>query len=212
MKFFSLFVAMFLVVTGCGTGLYQYHSVDTEENNQHTRTFPIYVDKSFTPKEVATINQVVEDWNHVLNGYMTIRVEPVKIDHNDFKSMIPLLLTVKQTHEGLIMIGADHDDEIISDDLEGDNGTLAFVNNLGDRAHMLAVVRDRIGYKNLHKILLHEFGHSLGANHTNAVGLMYPYYGYLQTDCVDKITALQVANYYHLDINHMNYCSTPNLP
>lgn len=211
MKFISiLFIALLAMVSGCGTTLYQYHSVDAEVNNQHYKIFPIYVDKSFNAQELATVDQVVADWNYVLNGYMKIQVQPVKFTHSDETTTDTLLEKIKQTNEGLMMVGANHDDPLIENSVADGDGKLAFVNALGERAFLMTVVRDRIGTKNLHKILLHEFGHSLGANHIQAVSLMYPYYGYMQMNCVDKITVAQVASYYNLDLNHMNYCSTPN--
>ncbi len=198
------------VAMGCSGSFFEYRSVSAESKNQHFETKPIYIDKSFSKEDLATINLVVAEWNYALNGYMVWKIEPVAIDHNDKIAMGRLSKQIRQTHEGIVMLGLDHDDELVEDTIDEYDGTLAFVNNLGDRAHYMVVVRDRMGYKNIHKILLHEFGHAMGADHVMTESLMFPYYGHQQRDCVDKITAAQVATYHELKLAHMNYCATPN--
>lgn len=209
----TLCVCLVALLTGCSVspGLYQYYNVSPADHNQHMKIYPIYIDKSFDEKELATVVKVINEWNYVLNGYMRLEIEKEFIDHTDADSMNAVVSKIKETHEGIIIVGVNHDDEIVSDEIEESDGVLAFVDNLGDRAHFMAVLRDRIGHRNLHKIILHEFGHAFGARHVEAVSLMYPYIGANQSDCVDKITALQTANHYGLDINHLNYCVTPNL-
>ena len=198
------------VTMGCSGSLFEYRSVSAESKNQHFETKPIYIDKTFNKEELAIINQVVAEWNFALNGYMAWKIETVAIDHTDKLAMGRLSKKIRQTHEGIVMLGLDHDDELVEDTIDEYDGTLAFVNNLGDRAHYMVVVRDRMGYKNIHKILLHEFGHAMGADHVMAESLMFPYYGHQQRNCIDKITAAQVATYHELKMEHMNYCSTPN--
>jgi len=212
-KLFSLLLVLALMA-GCGGvfsgGLYGYRSVAPEANNQHFQVKPVFIDKTFNADELATINKVVQEWNFVLNGYLVYKIEPDAFDHTDAKALRRLAKKIGQTHEGIMIVGADHDDELLEESIDEYDGTLAFVNNLGERAHFMAVIRDRMGYKNLHKILLHEFGHAMGAHHVNTESLMFPYYGSQQRDCVDKITGAQVATYYKLKLEHINFCLTPN--
>ncbi len=209
-KLFALLIVALMV--GCvGTPLFSYTSVSPEEHNQNYMVRPVYIDKSFNEKELADIQAVVKEWNYVLNGYFIWQIEPVAIDHTDMKALTRLSKQIRQTHEGIMILGLDHDNELIEDVVDEYDGTLAFVNNLGMRANLMVVIRDRMGHKNLQKILLHEFGHAMGGRHVEAESLMYPYYGPKQYGCVDKITALQAASYFDLKVEHMNYCSTPNL-
>jgi hypothetical protein len=190
--------------------MYSYHSAPPVQNNQHQRIYPIYIDGSFPKEQMAVIKSAIKEWNHVLNGNMVIEVMTENLDNEDMDELIRLAGKTKQEREGLMILNLAHDDELISGIVEETDGTLAFVNALGNRANLMVVVKDRIGKKNLHKILLHEFGHAFGANHTNAQSLMYPYYSGVQMDCVDKITVAQVANYHGFSFTSMNYCAIPN--
>lgn len=211
MKLICSLLAVLMLTVGCGgTGLYQYHGVEPEANNQHARTMPVYVDKNFNTYEISVIVNVVNEWNYALNGYMTFVISPRLIDSSDKTYLKRLDAQITRTNEGIMLIGVDHDNPMVKKVVDEVDGVLAFVNGLGESASVMAVLRDRIGGKNLHKILLHEFGHALGGMHVSAPSLMYPYLSYRQRDCIDKITASQVATHNGLDLNHMNYCATPN--
>lgn len=190
--------------------MYSYHSAPPIKNNQHKIIYPIYIDKSFPNDQLNTIKLAVAEWNNVLNENMIIEIISEDVDNQDLDQLIDLAVKIKQEREGLMILNLKHDDELISGVVDETDGTLAFVNALGNRANLMVVVSDRVGKKNLHKILLHEFGHAFGANHTNAKSLMYPYYSSVQMDCVDKITVAQVANYHGFNFKTMNYCSTPD--
>lgn len=203
-----------VILTGCATTntplLYKYHRVEPEVNNIHFKIIPIYIDKSFNSEELTTITAVVNEWNYVLNHTMRLEIDRRFIDHNDSDAIDQLKEKIKIADEGIMIVGVDHDHELVSDVIEDSDGTLAYVNDVGLRANFMAVIRDRIGHRNLHKILLHEFGHALGGRHVETMSLMYPYVNHLQTDCVDKITAAQVATYHGLTLRYLNYCSIPN--
>ena len=199
------------MVIGCSSvRMYSYHSVPPVKNNQHQRVYPVYIDKSFPEDQQKVIASVINEWINVLNGNMVIEVVSKDIDSQDEIQLMELVIQMRQEREGLVMLNLTHNDDLISGVVEETDGTLAFVNALGNRANFMVVISDRIGRKNLHKILLHEFGHAFGANHTNAQSLMYPYYSGVQMDCVDKITVAQVANYHGFNFNTMNYCATPH--
>lgn len=210
-------VILLAVLTGCSGGVsnFTYHTRAPVSHYYDYQIKTIYLDKSFNKKELATIIQVINEWNTVLNGYMRIEVSNLTFDNDSQEQLDNLADIINQTHEGLVIFGVNDDHPLFEKHLkddEGDpDGKLAFVNNLGRSAHLMVVIRNRIGSKSLHKILLHEFGHALGAEHTQAFNLMFPAYGNDQPDCVDKITALQIAHYNGFDINKMNYCRVPDL-
>lgn len=207
--FFLLVISSFL---GCSSvKMYSYKSVQSPSiSDRERKVYPVYIDRSFKDQHLSTIKSVISEWNSVLNGNMVIEVIEQNIDNEDLDELERLIKKTKQEREGLVILNLKHDDDLISGIVEETDGTLAFVNGIGGRANIMVVIEDRIGRKNFHKILLHEFGHAFGANHTNAQSLMYPYYSGSQIDCVDKITAAQVANYHGFSIRTMNYCITPN--
>ena len=117
---------------------------------------------------------------------------------------------IDKTHQGLAIINEADDDSRV-DELEMD-GVLAYVDDLGENATHMVVLTDHFGTLPLHGVLLHEFGHALGARHVMVPSLMFPYAGlvpftgHLQADCVDFVTADQVATYHHISLQNMNYC------
>lgn len=207
MRLFFLFL-LSLFILSCSPSSYQYHSLSPEKNPQGWRELPIYVDATFSHEEKNVIRNVIMEWNHVLNGNMEIKLETwnFRLESKEGQRIKEIIDT---TDEGIMLLSVKHDDPILGQ-MQADD-TLAFVDRLGNRAHYLVVIDDRIGRRNLHKILLHEFGHALGAMHVSARSLMFPYVGWMQRNCVDKITMLQVANYHHFDPAYLNYCSTPEL-
>jgi hypothetical protein len=186
---------------------YKYAGFETENVNYNIK--PLYIDSSFGSQELKTIESVVAEWNYVLNKKIILKIEPNAIDHTNTKALRYLSKQIMQTHEGIVIIGINHDDPLVEDNIEEYDGTLAYVNGLGERANLMVVIRDRMGYKDMRKILLHEFGHALGAHHVNIPSLMYPFYGKRQVGCVDNITVMQIATINNLTFKDLNYCNTP---
>lgn len=192
--------------------MYKYRAVPAEENYQNFQLVPVYIDKDFTPSDRLVIDQAIREWNYVLNGYVKIQIVSDKIDHDNKEELKKLVRKLYPSQEGVIMFKLNHDHEMIEGLPEKEDGSirLAYVNGLGDRGHLFVVINDAIGTKNLHKIVLHEFGHLMGADHVQVPSLMFPYYGKKQFNCIDKITAALVAEAKDLDLAHMNYCSVPS--
>lgn len=208
-NFRLLLIALIIFCSGCSTGLYNYKDVTKESNIQTFKQVPIYVDTKFTVQQKQVIFNVINEWNHVLNNQMRMEVLDWKFDLNTDAGK-NVKKDIELTDEGIIILSVKSTDPILGK-YENDGGqTLAFVDHLGNKAHHVFVLNDRIGKRNFHKIMLHEFGHTLGAMHVSASSLMFPYIGYMQRDCVDKITAAQVASYNNLNLQYMNYCVTPD--
>jgi Matrixin len=213
-KFILLLAALFslfLTPACCSTPLYQYHRTSQAVSTYHP-IYPIYVDARFTEDQDKDIENVITEWNFALNGSMTLEV----ISWNFNPSSTLGQETARQIHrsgEGLIMLACHDDDPLFDEEEDNIKGKLAFTNGMGPDANLLVVLIDHMGYRDWRPILLHEFGHALGADHVNAEGnLMFPANSPMQVSCIDKITMLQIATVQHLDKNHLNYCATPDFP
>ena len=206
MRLIKIFFWAFLLLTSCSTGLYQYHSVAPEKVHQVYRVVPLYINKSFNKDYRMQVAAAINETNYMLNGSMRLEVKTWDFDQESDAGK-EIIATVRRTHEGMLVLGLSEDDPMISE-LVADNGTLAFVNSIG-HANIMVVVIDRIGGRDLKKITEHELGHALGAMHTNAKSLMYPYYGNdMQVGCFDRITVAQIAHFQHIDVDNLNYCRT----
>jgi hypothetical protein len=213
MKYFLLplfLLSLLLLLMGCGNPNYQYRSVSPDHHLGWRAHIPLYIDQRFTPEQDREILFAVSEWNRVLNGYLMIEIA-------DWHYIIGSLGArriddqIEKTQQGIVLLAVNSNDPIVS--LYHADTFLAFVNNVGDAAHVLVMIRDRISTRPYHTILMHELGHALGAQHVNTISLMFPNTdGDLMLDCVDKITASQIATYHHMDLNHLNYCPTPLFP
>ena len=119
-----------------------------------------------------------------------------------------LIASSTESDLGWVVMSLKTDDPIlVSMDLDG---VLAFVPGYDE--HYMIALMDHFGERSLKDVSMHEFGHLLGAGHVTSPSLMFPVYGPNQLTCVDKVTMLEVANYWHLDPKTLNYCSTPYYP
>ncbi len=185
-------------------------------SNVPFKIIPVYIDSGFGSADKTAIDDAVNQWNYVLNGYMEMRV--VTHQFNDEEAVIK---EADRSH-GIIVKKVFSDNEMIpsigmaeplleSFDGNGSNGmVLAWVNKLG--GNRMYFVRDRLGDRDVLPVALHEFGHALGAEHEavkpeNRLLLMYPYYnkknGY---SCIDMSAMNKVANWQYLDPKGLNYC------
>lgn len=199
---------------GCASSnqLFKYSNNPVAQNIINKRVVPVYMDKSFTNDERIQILSAIGEWNYALNNSIKMDVQSTDID-NSKESVSKLLNVIEQTGQGYLLLRLTHDDSRLKDIIDPDDGTLAFVNSLGNNGHLMVVLSDRIGNRDLKTIVEHEFGHLLGCMHTLAKSLMYPSYGGGSSyPCIDKISMLQVANYNKIDPRNMNYCAVPDLP
>jgi Matrixin len=190
------------MLIGC-TSMWSYHDA-TAPAIYHPTIIPVWVDRDFKQSDREAIAKATDEWNFVLNGQ-------VKLVFSGYfqsdKEAMELFEGALKTGLGIIITNSTSED--LDDDGEL-NGVLAFIP--GTMAHHMTVVKDHIGNRELKDIVLHEFGHMLGADHTMFSSLMYPAYSNKQYPCVDKATAMQVAEVLDLNIETLRYCKTPLFP
>jgi len=204
MRFLILSV-LCLLVSGCGVGLYNYTEVSEAGHVSNVRVIDIWTTNNFSDKEELALSGAMEEWNKVLNGQMVLRVGGT-VSATDIDEWEEKLEEVLESRDGWLLIKVSSEHPVVRQSV--DDGTLAFVIGLG--SPLMFIIEDHMGSKNLRTVLMHEMGHMLGANHVNIdYTLMTPRYGPKQPDCIDLLTARQVAWFMDLDIGHMNYCVVP---
>ena len=185
----------------------------------HPVIIPVQLDSHFLPSQMEEIKAALTEWNGVFNGQIVLALETHPAQGVD-----------KKTHTYPTTFDGWKEGQKIVDDYEKSNlgwaifclpstdpnlsseipsSTLAYVEGLDE--HAIYVIMDRFGTRSLKVVMMHEMAHLLGALHVNTDSLEYPYSNSNQSDCIDKITVLQVAHVRHLDFNTLNYCVTPNL-
>jgi|SRR5271166_503676 len=216
MKFlaFCAFLMSFVMIGGCASTMpqwYAYHSNPPPPASMHLErpTFPVYLDTQFTAEQYTTIGAVLNEWNYALNGTAKFVVMEKQVNHSDTAAVAELSKTFTDTNEGLYIVGANSDDDMFDGQLP--EGVLAYCNGLGPReANEIVIVKNRIGFRSLHQIFLHEVAHYAGSSHIDSQGLEWRYYGGNdQTDCIDKKTLANVAKALDLPLENLNWCRIP---
>lgn len=202
-KLIAILIALFML-SGC-TRMWYYHGAK-DPVTYHATNIPVWIDSGFNTAEREAIIRAANEWNFVLNGQVKL-VFSGYFDGD--KEGLELFKEALNTGLGIVITA--NTSEELDDDGEL-QGVLAFVP--GTLSHHMTVIKDHLGNRELKDIVLHEFGHMLGADHTPFPGLMYPAYttNQKQYPCVDKITALQVAEVLELDVETLRYCKTPMFP
>lgn len=203
-KLFACVLLVLSCILNCGTSYYSYHRGHIPEHVNHAVVIPIWIDTKFNKEQLSQIKSAVNEWNNVFNGQMLLKLDKQFTGQEEGEK---LFTEANKTGLGWVIVNLDENDPVLSDRIESGDGTLAFVTKMN--GHLLVVIGDRIGTRDLKTITMHEMGHLLGANHVNAPSLMTPRYGEEQYNCIDKITVAQVAGYQDLEFANLNYCITP---
>jgi hypothetical protein len=205
-RILPLLLVTLLIMLGCGTSQWTYKHVSPADHISNAKVIPIYIDSTFSDEHAKAIKDSIAEWNLVLNKQITLKLDSTFVGLIDGQRRLD---EVNRTGLGYVIINLEETSPILSGLVEEGDGTLAFVRRFD--GHVMVIVGDRIGNRNLKTIVMHEIGHLLGSFHVNIPGsLMMPYYGNDQADCIDKVTVAQVAGYNHLLLEHLNYCVTPN--
>lgn len=213
----SLLCLLLCLLNCASTQYWSYHQGTPPDHIVHATHIPVYLDSGFTQPQMEEIKAAVQEWNGVFNGQVVMTV----VTHRELgvdKQMhtYPTTFTGWEAGQALVKNAEKSDLGIVffalhvgDKNLEGDDGTLAYVNGID--THGVFCVVDRLGTRSLKDIMMHELAHIFGALHVNAPSLEAPYYSNRQADCIDKITVLQVATIQHLDFKSLNYCVLPNM-
>jgi len=163
------------------------------------RSITLYVDSDFSPDERMHIIAAMRQWNYVLNGFLEFRARLLPPDVADS--------TVSQIRRtgGFVVARVDSRHPIAHQG-EGRHALAMTVSN--NRSGFVYVISDRIGGRDLTGIVMHEFGHVLGAGHDGG-GLMAPVYNAVASRCIDRDAVAMVANAQHLPLQQLNWCVSP---
>ncbi len=163
---------------------------------------PVWIDKGFTPEHRDAIHSAFEQWNIALNGY-----EAFDIVSDTFDMEPATIASVVATGQGLIVLRRTTKDPIMEDLPDGVLGWVLM--DPGAEAHVLNLVEDAIGNRNLAPITMHEVGHTLRLPHLPVKHtLMYPSYSY-GAPCIDLFTTQTLATVRGWDWRRLNSCAYP---
>jgi hypothetical protein len=192
---------LMIFLIGCGGGMWKYRMGDSGGHISVVREIPIYVDEDFTGEELQSLMMAVNEWNGVFNGRVKLRI---KEQFSGREGFLREAERVTRTGSGWIILRLNTSEEAERVGIEA--GALAVSNEIG--GHLMMVVGDRIGNRDMRIIFMHEMGHLLGSGHFGKWSLMTEYHehGY---DCIDKRVVAEVAAHFNLNLKNLNYCVTP---
>ncbi len=200
-----LFVIWILLSIGCFGYSGKIHYVRQAYSPINPEmVIPVYVDKDFGAADLVSIAEAVDQWNYVLNGYLVLRM-------GDRLDEMEIVSKVVNGGIGVVKIKSldldKFDAKLLDHEIEIDGKkvpvyTLGFADRVG--GHMIYLVRDRLGNKDVKPIVMHELGHVMGSDHVGH-GLMTPLYSG-EWECVDKISMEQVARYWKIPEWRLNWC------
>lgn len=189
------------IVVGCTAG-----AISPPQYTHHTspagvvpEVVPVWIDKRFTSAHRAAVHEAFAQWNTALNGY-----ESFSIVSDTFDMETATIEQIDFTGQGLLVLSRMHGDPILEDLPEGVLGWVS--TDLQSEAHVLNLIEDAIGNRDLVSITAHEIGHTLRLPHLPVKWtLMFPSYRY-GSPCVDQFTVQALATARGWQWKSMNWC------
>ena len=163
------------------------------------RNLYMYVAHDFEPRDRDRIVSAIRQWNYVLNGFVQIHARLLLGDATP-----ETVARIKQAG-GWVVARVDSRHPIAHQG-EGRHALAVTVGN--GHSGVVYVISDRIGRRDLTGVVMHEFGHVLGAGH-DAAGLMAPVYSAAGSRCIDRAAVAMVANVQRLPLSDLNWCVGP---
>lgn len=164
------------------------------------RILSVFVDRDFDAAARERIGLALQQWNHVLNGFVQLRPALLPADRSD-RTMAQLrrsgawvVLKVDSRHPA-----ATQDRSAMAVTMVGRGGGFVFV------------IVDRFDMGDLTAVMLHELGHVLGARHDPSGHLMAPVYDRSNGHCIDRGAVAMVASAQRLPLGQLNWCVGPGL-
>jgi len=162
------------------------------------RSIELYVDRDFDDYERGRIVAAMRQWNYVLNGF--VRFHARTLPDNPTRA---LLARIKRSG-GWVVARVDSRHPMAR---QGE-GVNALAVTAGGNGGFVYVISDRIGQRDLTGVVMHEFGHVLGAGH-GGHGLMAPVYNQAMGRCIDREAVALVASVHRLPLDRLNWCVGP---
>jgi hypothetical protein len=197
---FALLVAAILlsVVPASATTMGGWRYTDRAAPAVNGRTIDLYVDRDFDDYERGRIVSAMRQWNYVLNGFVRFHARTLPDDPTR-----EMLARIKRSG-GWIVARVDSRHPIAH---QGE-GANALAVTAGGQGGFVYVISDRIGQRDLTGVIMHEFGHVLGAGHGGS-GLMAPIYNPTMGRCIDREAVALVAAAHRLPLDRLNWCVGP---
>ena len=133
------------------------------------------IDDQFTLYERAKILRAVNEWNHVLNGFVRFDIDPAA-DHGQVWVIVPMRGGRPPPVRGVIVGHA-----------------LAATQPAPPIGGVVTVYVDRVRGYDLASVMRHELGHVLGLGHDPNGRLMSSHYTANRQQCIDRAAAEAVA-------------------
>jgi hypothetical protein len=148
----------------------------------------IDIDERFDAYDRAKILRAVNEWNHVLNGFVRLDIAPMIGDGRPPAERSPSWKIVPAPRGALF------------------SNALAVTYPLARVGGMVIVYVDRLGGRDLVSVMRHELGHVLGLGHDPKGRLMSTRYTANNQQCIDKAAAEAIAANRTLRVAELNWC------
>jgi hypothetical protein len=164
------------------------------------RPITLFVDRDFDEVDRQRIVAALRQWNYVLNGFVGFQAQ-----------LLPPDISAAQIEQlrrrgGWIVARVDSRHPVAQKG-EGAHALAVTVSNSRSGGYVY-VIADRLGGRDLTGVVMHEFGHVLGAGH-DQFGLMAPVYSASEARCIDYGAVAMVAQAQHLSLRDLNWCEAP---
>lgn len=165
---------------------------------------PVWIDQDFTPAHVADIKMALGQWNIALNGWETF-----VLASEHFAMETAPLEYIDKTGHGLIILQHTSKEPIMAILPEGLLGWV--MAKAGEQAHVLNIIEDAVGLRDMTAVVLHELGHILGLPDVPVMyTLMWPEYS-RSIPCVDLFTVQALASIRDWNWKTLNWCGYPEM-
>lgn len=182
------------LIVCCLAGCVQYTHHNPISNAQ---VVPVYI-TGFIPDVRRELVGAVGEWNVALNGHMVLVVMSEEIT----SATMPLNF-IAQKQNAIVIVGVDREAPMIQ--AAHFDGAVAVSYPWGHKKPASIIyLTNTLSPKTARHILLHEIGHSEGAEHLD-YSLMQLHYS-IDYDCIDEKTMMQVAKANRWDLWTTNWC------
>jgi len=150
------------------------------------------IDEHFDAYDRAKILRAVNEWNHVLNGYVRLDMGPAM--DTELSTAVWVVAAKRGGRPPPAAAGT------LS------NHALAVTQPLWSTGGMVIVYVDRLGARDLAGVMRHELGHVLGLGHDTNGRLMSARYTGHHQRCIDRSAAEAIATSRKLPATALNWC------